>query len=90
MGCQPERWHIACDGGLKDGDLKRLKLCVMAGSLHSDFEIQDEEEAHLANLVKDLDAINVKVFGFGGGARVLAKSLGHDIVSDTRKSDSKL
>ena len=32
----------------------------------------------------------MKVFGFGAGARVLAKSLGYQIVSRARKSDSKL
>jgi hypothetical protein len=61
---------------------------VIAGSLYSDVEVQDEEEAQLIHLVKDLDALNVKVFGFGAGARVLAKSLGHQIVSPARKSDS--
>jgi hypothetical protein len=29
---------------------------VIAGSFYSDVEIQDEEEAQLVNLVKDLDA----------------------------------
>jgi hypothetical protein len=32
----------------------------------------------------------VKVFGFGAGARVLAKYLRHQIVSQPRKTDSKL
>ena len=32
----------------------------------------------------------MKVFGFGAGARVLAKSLGHQIVPQASKSDSKL
>jgi hypothetical protein len=56
MGGQHERWLVISSGGVEGELRQKLKLCVIAGSFYSDFEVQAEEEAHLVSLVKDFDA----------------------------------
>ena len=56
MGGQHERWLVESSGGVEVELRKGLKLCVIAGSFYSDFEVMEEEEAQLVKLVKDLSA----------------------------------
>ena len=65
-----------------------MKLCVIAGSFLSDYQILGEEEDFLTDLVRTLQHTSVKFFGYGAGARVLARVLSHQISTNTK--DNKL
>jgi hypothetical protein len=47
---------VISSGRIEEEFRQKLKLCVIAGSFYSDFEVMDKEEAQLVSLVKDLDA----------------------------------